>query len=106
MPQPLKKNDRLERLPKKYVGPDDKKKFERLYDLMDEIGRVDDSDELYVDEVAFRKLLRQSVPRTFEDHCIETLASLPDNKLIKRGMNVGNGRLQPTPWETIDQRCA
>src|SRR5688572_28262907 len=59
-----------------------KKRCTRLARSIDALGRIDNqSGEVFVDEASLRTLLRDVVPRDFEDRCVEQLRNLPGSKL-------------------------
>jgi hypothetical protein len=59
-----------------------KKRWTRLARSIDALGRIDNqSGEVFVDEASLRTLLRDVVPRDFEDRCVEQLRNLPGSKL-------------------------
>jgi hypothetical protein len=75
-----------------------KQRISKLGDLIDDLGRLDETTgEVFIDEKSLRKLLREASAGS-EDAVIERLRQFPDQKFSKKS------GLKPIPWETLAER--
>jgi hypothetical protein len=75
-----------------------KQRISKLADLIDDLGRLDETTgEVFIDEKSLRKLLREASAGS-EDAVIARLRQFPDQKFSKKP------GLKPIPWETLAER--
>lgn len=97
--------DRLKLLPPDRLPPKARRDLAQLAKELDQVGRHDPlSQEVYIDERSFQKVLKKHLPPSFVDQLIPMIQDLPGGRdLIRITDARGKAGEQPTtvPWETV-----
>jgi hypothetical protein len=94
-------------LPAALVTEDARQRFIELADSVDSIGRLDTTThEPYVDGADLRRVLAAFLPSDCADRCMETLATMPDTRLIRPGDEVADRTLDVIGWKQLSEHAA
>jgi hypothetical protein len=97
--------DRLNRLPPDRLPPKVKRALTQLGKDLDRVGRRDShSQEVYIDEPRFRKILEKHLPPSFVGRLIPMIQDQPGGRALIRSADAPRKTRQQAsaiPWETV-----
>jgi hypothetical protein len=78
------------------------KPLRRLCQAMDEVGRLDEEGNVFVEEDALRRSLKRFLPHSAADGFVSSLKELPDHRLVRERDQ--EKRLRPIVWLALAER--